>query len=200
MKIKILMVVLAVSVAFNAGFVVKALQAPTLPHEGHEVQGTHEAHGSQVDAHVMTASHDNWKKSSQCLQLKLANGQIKHMESCRNDFQKNITPLKKKLREEREKLFKLLQAETLDQKGSNVILERMASLQTEIQKHFIRHFFDVKTTMDEKQQEKFFFYVDQCLHNSEGCGVTPGKHQEKHSCGVEKKDCKSTKMVMMKYP
>jgi len=153
MKIRILIILFIISLAFNLGVLVKLLFKSTS--EGH----THEEH-----IHEVGCVHKDWKESSVCRRLNLTCQQLNQMEEYRKQFQNRISPLTMKLEKERLELFHLLKKDTLDEKRANTILRQISNSQTEIQKCFIHHFFQTKKIFNNDQQKKFYFYVQQCLH------------------------------------
>jgi Spy/CpxP family protein refolding chaperone len=172
MKIRILIILFIISLAFNLGVVVKVL-FKSIP-EGH----VHEEH-----VHEVGCAHEDWKESSVCRQLNLTCQQLNQMEKYRVQFQNRISPLTMKLEKERLELFHLLKKDSLDEKGANKILRQISNSQTEIQKCFIHHFFQTKKLFDRHQQKKFYFYVQQCLYkgNDGSCSsqCTPVKKEDK---------------------
>ena len=168
MKIRILIILFIISLAFNLGVVVKVLFKSTPPGQ------THEEH-----VHEVSCTHENWKESPVCRQLNLTCQQLDQMEKYRIQFQDRISPLTMKLEKERLELFHLLKKDTLDEKGANEILSQISNYQNEIQKCFIHHFFQTKKLFDNHQQKKFYLYVQQCLYkgNEGSCSPqgTPGK-------------------------
>jgi Spy/CpxP family protein refolding chaperone len=147
MKLKILTILLMVSLAFNLGILVKVVFKST------------PAEPAQKAACIQY----HWKDSHICRQLNLSGQQVQQMEKYREQFQDRISPLQLELEKERLKLFQVLKQETLVQGEADKILRQISHLQTEIQKSFIQHFFQIKGIFDKDQQEQFYSYLGQCL-------------------------------------
>jgi Spy/CpxP family protein refolding chaperone len=163
MKIKILIILFIISLAFNLGVVVKVLFPSTT--SGH----AHEEH-----IHEVGCVHEDWKESPVCRQLNLTCQQLDQMEKYRTQFQNRISPLTTKLEKERLELFHLLKKDTLDEKGANEILQQISKYQNEIQKCFIHHFFQTKKLFNNDQQKRFYLYVQQCLYRGNEDSCSPG--------------------------
>lgn len=170
MKIRILIILFIISLAFNLGVVVKVLFKSTPPGQGQ----AYEEH-----VHEVGCTHENWKESPVCRHLNLTCQQLDQMEKYRIQFQNRISPLTMKLEKERLELFHLLKKDTLDEKAANEILSQISNYQNEIQKCFIHHFFQTKKLFNNDQQKRFYLYVQQCLYkgNDGSCSpqCTPGK-------------------------
>jgi Spy/CpxP family protein refolding chaperone len=168
MKMRILIILFLISLAFNLGVFVKFIFKP-IPEE--------HVHGEHV--HEVGCVHEDWKGSPVCRHLNLTCQQLNQMEKYRIQFQNRISPLTMKIEKERLELFHLLKKDTLDENGANKILRQISNSQTEIQKCFIHHFFQTKKLFNNDQQKKFYFYVQQCLHkgNDGSCSqkCSPGK-------------------------
>jgi len=147
MKLKILIILLIVSLALNLGILVKVVFKP-VPAE---------------PAQKASCIHSQWKDSPICVKLNLSDPQVRQMEKYREQFQERISPLQLELEKERLKLFQVLKQETLAQGDADKILQQISHLQTEIQKSFIQHFFQIKGIFDKDQQEQFYSYLGQCL-------------------------------------
>lgn len=172
MKIRILIILFIISLAFNLGVVVKVLFKSTPPGYAHEEH-----------VHEVGCANEDWKESPVCRQLNLTCQQLEQMEKYRTQFQSKISPLTMKLEKERLELFHLLKKDTLDEKGANEILSQISNYQNEIQKCFIHHFFQTKKLFTKDQQKRFYLYVQQCLYrgNEDPCSsqCTPGKIEVK---------------------
>ena len=170
MKIRILIILFLISFAFNMGIIVKVLFS---------------APGDQVSE--VGCMHENWKESSVCLQLNLSCQQLEQVEKYRIQFQNRISPLTMKLEKEKLELFQLLKKNKLDEKEADKILHQISNHQNEIQKCFIHHFFQTKKIFDAHQQEKLYFYVQQCLYRGNQGSCCPQAAQVKvESKGREK--------------
>lgn len=164
MKIKILIILFIISLAFNLGFLVKVL-----------FKSTTQGHAHEGNVHEVGCAHEDWKESSVCRQLNLTCQQLDQMERYRIQFQNRISPLTTKLEKERLELFHLLKKDTLDEKGVNEILKQISNYQNEIQKCFIHHFFQTKRLFNNDQQKRFYHYVQQCLYRGDdGSSSPPG--------------------------
>jgi Spy/CpxP family protein refolding chaperone len=153
MKIRLLIILFIISLAFNLGVLVKVL-----------LKSTPERHVHEEYVHEVGCAHEDWKESHFCRQLNLSCQQLDQMEKYRIQFQKQISPLTMKLEKERLELFHLLKKDTLDEKGANEILQQISNYQNEIQKCFIHHFFQTKKLFNSDQQKRFYLYVQQCLY------------------------------------
>lgn len=147
MKLKILIILLMVSLALNLGILVKVVFKST-PAEA---------------AQEASCIHSQWKDSPICHQLNLSGQQVQQMEKYREQFQERISPLQLELEKERLKLFQVLKQDTLAQGEADKILLQISHLQTEIQKSFVQHFFQIKGIFNKDQQEQFFSCLGQCL-------------------------------------
>ncbi len=162
MKIKILIILFIISLAFNLGVVVKVLFKSTPQEDAHEEH-----------VHKVGCFHEGWKESPVCRHLNLTCQQLDQMEKYRVQFQNRISPLTTKLEKERLELFHLLKKDTLDEKGANEILQQISKYQNEIQKCFIHNFFQTKKLFNNDQQKRFYLYVQQCLYKGNGSSCSP---------------------------
>jgi len=152
MKKRLLILLLIVSVAINLGIFAKVLFNSSPPKEMCDIG----------------CIGSGWQESPICLKLNLSKQQIKHMEELRKDYQKQISPLTGQLKAKRNELFLLLKSESLPTEAVDKILKEIASIQAAIQKQFVHFFFRTRNTFTPEQQEKFYFYVQQCLYDNNG--------------------------------
>lgn len=162
MKIRILIILFIISLAFNLGVLVKVIFKSTPQGDAHEEH-----------VHEVGCAHEDWKESSVCRQLNLTCQQLNQMEKYRMQFQNKISPLTMKLEKERLELFHLLKKDTMDEKGANEILSQISNYQNEIQKCFIHHFFQTKKLFNNDQQKRFYLYVQQCLYRGNEGSCSP---------------------------
>lgn len=159
MKVRILIILFIISLAFNLGFLAKVLFKPSAKAEPCEV-GCIQA---------------GWQGSAVCMELDLSPQQIKQMEKARGEFQTQIASLNTDLEKKRHALFFQLKNEAPDEGEIDKIIQDISDSQSRVQKHFVHYFFQTRKIFTPDQQQKFYFYVQQCLCTTHG---SPHCHEE----------------------
>ena len=147
MKIRILTILFIISLAFNLGFLAKVLFKPS----------------AKVEPCEVSCAQPGWQGSAVCMKLDLSPQQIEQMEKARGEFQSQIASLNTELEKKRQALFHQLKCEVPDDEEINKIIQAISDSQGRVQKHFVHYFFQTRKIFSPEQQQKFYFYIQQCL-------------------------------------
>jgi hypothetical protein len=168
MKIKILLILLVISLAFNVGVLFKSITK------------------SPRQLRANTNEGINWKDCSICLDLCLTPQQIQELEKHLHQFQEEIAPLKAQLEKERLGLFQLLKKESLNKSEIHRHIQTITGHQAKIQEKLIRHFFRIKSVFSSDQLKKFYHHFQQGLCRGKHSSCYSENTQQKPGCDVRK--------------
>ena len=96
----------------------------------------------------------NWLKNKMKKELNLTDPQIKFMEADREALHKEIKSIREQLQKKRSELFTLVDAEKVDNKKVDILINDLAQLQVKIEKVIIGHLLNMKTQLTPEQQKK----------------------------------------------
>jgi Spy/CpxP family protein refolding chaperone len=155
MKRKIVLAVLAVSLALNAGML-STVGFHWLHYRG-PGRGDGPGHGN------------HFRKI-----LRLTDAQSQSFDEDRARLDAAIDPLQKQLRSKKMELVALMKATDTYTTQIDALVTETAGLQTEIEKTFIRHSFNVRRNLTPEQQDKFNELLEKGFRRRGPGGDEPG--------------------------
>lgn len=139
MKKKLLLVLLAVSLAFNLAVLITF---------GHHSMMRRSFEKGPEGASVFFK--DKFKKT-----LGLSDQQAELMEKERSEMKKAMQPLRDGLQKKREELFALIDEENVDNAKVDKLIGEISSLQADIEREVVKHSIGIRKNMTPEQRVKF---------------------------------------------
>lgn len=118
-------------------------------------------------------------------ELSLSQSQAREMESLWKSLEPKMEEIRRKLREKRVQLVNLLRASEPDLEKINIQLNKIESLQTQLQKLVIDHLLQQKKILSLEQQKKFFSIISKRLcpeGRHQGEGLLPMTEKSEKEC------------------
>jgi Spy/CpxP family protein refolding chaperone len=142
-KKKLVLILLAVSLAFNLAVVM------TFGH--HWMMKKYFAGGH--DAPPMFFKHKLKKM------LDLTDQQVEQMEKDHQEMRKTMDPMREELQKKRDELFALVDADPVDEKKIDQLISDISLSQAKIEKAIINHSINMRKGMTPDQQKKFKEFI-----------------------------------------
>ena len=142
MKKKLILILLAVSLAFNLAVI-----------------GTFGHHFMMRNMFGRGPGEGPLHKHALGKMLGMSDAQVQLMEKDREEMRKLMQPMREELQKNREELFALVDADNVDTVKVDAIVNQISTLQGKIEKTLVSHSIKIRKNMTSEQRKKFTEFI-----------------------------------------